>query len=854
MPTTFADHGDQREAVSNRDIRQIQSSLTREFYSSCSGQYKLAIPWALVLSMALWEAAPRGRILAWFVAVTVSQISSQALCAAFRRASTTDTSVQWKWGLAGLVTMGSVLVGSAGILLFPFGSLPHQFILALFLCCIGGAAAITYAAHLPGSIISIFLIALPLSGSFFRAGSEFSVTMGAVLLLFAVVLVVATVHINRVLLESLRLRFEKDDLLESVFKEKEKVEELNGELEAEVLERKLVAESLARSEERYRALVDSQTELVCRLIPDYGVSFANEAFRRYFDAGSEDLLGRNFFEFVYAGDLEAVRVFFQSLGIGISPAKHQHRVTAPEGEIRWLEWTYQAMRDQLGRVKEYQGVGRDITAQKKAEEALQRSYEELEQRVQERTSELKQANTQLQAEISERIRAEASLRESEQRFRTIFEKARDCIFVKDRDLKYTHLNPAMQAVFEANESDVKGLTDDDLYGHDQATRLKREDVRVLTGQVIEAEHTLVLGGRELTFNCVKVPMMNSSGEIVGLCGIARDVTERLRTQVKPETSEPDFKSNAMSRALRQVRLSAGSDSIVLLLGESGSGKDFLAGHIHRLSSRSSGPFFSINCAALARELAESELFGHEAGSFTGARTRKRGMLELAEGGTLLLNEIGELSLALQSKLLTFLDTRSFTRVGGEANIEVNARLIAATNRDLKSEVEAGRFRHDLYHRLNVFTIEVPPLRERLEDLPRLVDTLLNQLCTNLGYGDTPHMDARCMPKMTEYYWPGNVRELKNVLERALILSEGGKILPESIQLWERQDVTEDRDRWFCAVSFPDESNNLNDVLKNVKSELMKEALRRTSGVRKDAANLLGISVDSFKYQSKTAGV
>ncbi|MEW6115235.1 MAG: sigma 54-interacting transcriptional regulator, partial [Thermodesulfobacteriota bacterium] len=252
--------------------------------------------------------------------------------------------------------------------------------------------------------------------------------------------------------------------------------------------------------------------------------------------------------------------------------------------------------------------------------------------------------------------------------------------------------------------------------------------------------------------------------------------------------------------------------------------------------------------------AESELFGHEAGSFTGARTRKRGMLELAEGGTLLLNEIGELSPTLQSKLLTFLDTRSFTRVGGEANIEVNARLIAATNRDLKSEVEAGRFRHDLYHRLNVFTIEVPPLRERSEDVPLLVDTLLNQLCTNLGCGEIPHMDARCMPKMTQYHWPGNVRELKNVLERALILSEGGKIRPEYIQLWERHEAANDRDRWFCAVSFPDESKNLNEVLKNVKSELMKEALRRTSGVKKDAANLLGISVDSFKYQSKTAGV
>jgi PAS domain S-box-containing protein len=460
-------------------------------------------------------------------------------------------------------------------------------------------------------------------------------------------------------------------------------------------------------------------------------------------------------------------------------------------------------------------------------------------------------NRKLQLEIADRIKAEKSLRDSEQRFRTIFEKARDCIFVKDSELKYSHVNPAMQAVFEASESDVIGSTDEDLYGDDQACRLKSEDLRVLGGQVIEAEHTLTFKGRELTFNCVKVPMMDSSGDIVGLCGIARDVTERLRTRAERRSSELEFKSGSMRKTLNQLRLAAKSDSLVLLLGESGSGKDFLARHVHHLSHRSGGPFFAINCAAVAPELAESELFGHEAGSFTGARARKRGMLELAEGGTLLLNEIGELSLTLQAKLLTFLDTRSFTRVGGEADIEVNARLIAATNRELRKEVEDGRFRHDLFHRLNVFSILVPPLRERLEDLPLLVDTILSQLCAKLGYGEIPRMDARCLPILSEYHWPGNVRELRNVLERAIILSEGGKIKPEGIRFLERQSVSPEHDGWCYVVGFPQGSENLNDVSKAVKSELMKEALRRTSGVKKDAANLLGISVDSFKYQSKS---
>jgi DNA-binding NtrC family response regulator len=228
------------------------------------------------------------------------------------------------------------------------------------------------------------------------------------------------------------------------------------------------------------------------------------------------------------------------------------------------------------------------------------------------------------------------------------------------------------------------------------------------------------------------------------------------------------------------------------------------------------------------------------------------MLELAEGGTLLLNEIGELSLSLQAKLLTFLDTRSFTRVGGEASLEVSARLIAATNRELWKEVDAGRFRHDLYHRLNVFPIHVPPLRRRLDDLPLLVDTILSELCAKLGHADLPRVDARCLPILAEYQWPGNVRELRNVLERALILSGGRKITPEEIKLSDSQTVPRAED-WYYVVHFPTADENLNDISKDVRSELIKEALRRTSGVKKDAADLLGISAEAFRYQARSLG-
>lgn len=854
MWTVFAAGGDQRGSISGYDVRQLESSLARDFCSSCGSRYKLAIPWALMLSIALWEVVPHGWIFGWLMAVAVSQALTQALCAAFGRAlSDGEVGIYWKWGLAASVGTDSLVAGSAGILLFPDGSLPHEFILALFLCCMAGVGAVMASAHLPSSMISVLLVMLPLSGTLLLQRSEFSLTTGAVLLLFVVALVSTGVRINRLLIESLMLRSEKDKLIESLSKEKEKMEELNGELETEVLERQLLVESLTRSEDRYRAVVESQTEFVCRLLGDYSISFVNEAWSRYVGISSEQLRGRNFLEFVHPGDAEAVRRSFELVGAGPSLRVHKHRVNIPAGEIRWLQWTWQAMHTSSGQVKEIQGVGRDVTARRKAEEALQKSHAELEQRVQERTAELQEMNRKLQLEIADRIRAEKSLRDSEQRFRTIFENARDCIFVKDKELRYSHVNPAMQAVLEASESVVIGLTDAELYGHDQASRLASEDVRVMGGQVIESDQTLMLTGREITFNCVKVPMIGSSGDIIGLCGIARDVSERLATQVKRQRSDLEFKSSSMRGTLDQVRLAANSDSLVLLLGESGSGKDFLALHVHDLSHRSGGPFFAINCAALAPELAESELFGHEAGSFTGARSRKRGMLELAEGGTLLLNEIGELSLTLQAKLLTFLDTRSFTRVGGEANIQVNARLVAATNRKLRKEVDAGRFRHDLYHRLNVLSIQVPPLRDRLEDLPLLVGGILSELCSKLGYGEVPRLDARCLPILAEYHWPGNVRELRNVLERALILSGGGKVTPEAIRLLEGQDVPREGDGWCYVVRFPTGSENLNEVSKDVRSELIKEALRRAAGVKKDAAALLGISVDAFKYQSKSLG-
>ena len=306
------------------------------------------------------------------------------------------------------------------------------------------------------------------------------------------------------------------------------------------------------------------------------------------------------------------------------------------------------------------------------------------------------------------------------------------------------------------------------------------------------------------------------------------------------------RSPAMQAVMQQAQRAAAQSGIVLLLGESGTGKDHLARWIHTHSPRAEGPFFGINCAALPRELAESELFGHEPGAFTGSRGRKRGLLELAEKGTLLLDEVGELDAPLQSKLLTFLDTRHFMRIGGERRIRVEARLIAATNRDLESEVERGAFRRDLFYRLNVFPIHLPPLRDRVEDLPALAEEMLVRLTNELGLPCVPELRPDVMHVLSAYCWPGNVRELRNVLERGVTLSHDGVIHREHVTVSARSEP------WRVVVGFPD-NETLHDVTKRVAREIVLEALRRGKN-KQQAAQLLGISRHALAHQLRSLGL
>ncbi len=249
---------------------------------------------------------------------------------------------------------------------------------------------------------------------------------------------------------------------------------------------------------------------------------------------------------------------------------------------------------------------------------------------------------------------------------------------------------------------------------------------------------------------------------------------REEVQVSGAFGEILGRSSALARVLQQVAMVAPTDANVLVLGESGSGKELIARAIHERSPRARKPLVKVNCGSIPRELFESEFFGHVRGSFTGAIRDRAGRFQLADGGTLFLDEVGEIPLELQAKLLRVLQEGEFERVGDEATRRVSVRVIAATNRDLRKEVAGGRFRLDLYYRLSVFPIEVPPLRDRRDDIPELVSHFIRQSCRRFHLPE-PVVPKREMDRAQQYEWPGNVRELQNVVERAVIVSHGGKL-------------------------------------------------------------------------------
>jgi two-component system, NtrC family, response regulator AtoC len=303
-----------------------------------------------------------------------------------------------------------------------------------------------------------------------------------------------------------------------------------------------------------------------------------------------------------------------------------------------------------------------------------------------------------------------------------------------------------------------------------------------------------------------------------------------------------------SRALSEVvamarKVSASGATTVLIQGESGTGKDLLAKAVHYESARAEEPFMEITCTAMPETLLESELFGHERGAFTDAKTLKKGLLELAHGGTIFLDEIGDMAPALQAKLLRVLEERRFRRVGGTKDIVVDIRIVAATNKDLRAAVEQGQFRKDLYYRLQVVTITIPPLRQRREDISLLTRHFLEHFARDFKKR-VPRLSPEAERLLVRYDWPGNVRELRNVVERAMILAESDELAVGDLP----QEIASEG---IAARSTPRfELPATGVVLEDVEREFVRQALELTQGNQTRAARLLGLTRDELRYRAK----
>jgi len=323
----------------------------------------------------------------------------------------------------------------------------------------------------------------------------------------------------------------------------------------------------------------------------------------------------------------------------------------------------------------------------------------------------------------------------------------------------------------------------------------------------------------------------------------------LREEISGRFGQIIGRSREMAAILATVEKVSATDSSVLIYGESGTGKELVARAIHNQSPRSDGPFVRVNCGALPRELVESELFGHERGSFTGATRQKKGRFELAEGGTIFLDEIGDVPLEVQVKLLRVLQEKEFDRVGAERTLRANVRVVAATNRVLKEMVGEGTFREDLFYRLEVIPLALPPLRERRDDIPLLVEHFLVKKCREINLPPRRLTDE-AMEVMCQYPWPGNVRELENIIERTVVLVDGDTVGPNDLPL-----AAEGMSRGNAeAAADGDAQIALTDQLESLERELILKALEQADGVKTQAATLLGIKTSALYYKLDKYGV
>jgi formate hydrogenlyase transcriptional activator len=506
------------------------------------------------------------------------------------------------------------------------------------------------------------------------------------------------------------------------------------------------AEAVIRTQDaELRDVVDSIPAIVWSALPDGSNSYVNSRFAEYCGMRPEQIAGTGWHVVTHPDDLERHNAKWLACAASGEPLEDELRFRRADGQYRWHLQRGVPLRDEVGRIVKWYGVLTDIEDRKRGEDKIREQETALRQML--------DFTPQLIAVYGSN-------------FQRLYANA----------VALDYLGLSLEEWRESSERSAFVHPDDRAREHDQGGR---ESPYTLELRLRKAE------GSYRWFLAQYNPVRDDNGQIIRWYVACTDIDDRKRAEdrlrqenvaLREEVAAASMfeqivgTSPALQTVLALVSKVAPSDSTVLVTGETGTGKELVARAIHRRSRRGSRAFVAVNCAAIPRDLIASELFGHEKGAFTGAIQRQLGRFELANGGTIFLDEVGELSAATQVALLRVLQEREFERVGGRERIQVDVRIIAATNRDLAAAVADGTFRQDLFYRLNVFPLQMPPLRERREDIPMLMEYFIGRYARKAGK-TFRRVSKRTLDRLQSYLWPGNVRELQNVIERSVIVAE-----------------------------------------------------------------------------------
>jgi PAS domain S-box-containing protein len=565
----------------------------------------------------------------------------------------------------------------------------------------------------------------------------------------------------------------------------------------DITERKLVEEGFRQSEERLRLVLDSIGAHVMATTSEGELEFVNQPSLDYFGKTLEELKRWLTSNVIVHPDerANAIAVWRRSVEKGVS-YDLDNRFRRSDGVYRWFHVHGRPERDAQGSIVRWYALLTDIDERKKAEQKLEAQEMELQQ---------------------------------------ILDFAPQLIAVYGPNRERLHINRMALDYLGVNLEEWRQAPDQSAFVHpdDRAREQDYFDRALSRGSGYELELRLRKGdGSYRWFLARSNPVRDDKGKITRWYVALTDIEDRKRAEERLQQENVALReeidkasmfeeivgiSPALQTVLSRISKVAPSDSTVLVTGETGTGKELVARAIHRRSRRASRAFVSVNCAAVPRDLIASELFGHEKGAFTGAIQRRVGRFELAEGGTIFLDEVGELLPDTQVALLRVLQEREFERIGGSRPIRMNVRVIAATNRDLEAAVASGTFREDLYYRLNVFPLEMPSLRERREDIPLLVEYFIDRYARKSGK-NIRTVDKNTLQLLQSYPWPGNIRELQNVIERSVIVCE-----TENFSIDERWLSRQPRDRRSGGKLY------LSRKLADQEKEIIEEALRESQG-------------------------